>query len=286
MVKPLRREVLLGGAALLLAPGKSEAAEIGPIAAIEGRVGGRLGVFARDLKSGRTLKYRADERFMLLSTFKGVLAAMVLWRIDAGHESLSAMVSYGEADLLPASPVTTAHVREGTLSVSQLCQAITSVSDNAAANLLLKRCGGPGALTAFVRQIGDHVTRFDRYETVAGIRSGMLDTTTPQAIADTAQRLLWSTVLSVSSRAQLERWMIGNSVGLTRLRASFPGNWVAGDRTGTNDGICNDYAFARLPDGRRLIMAAYHDAPNATMSVQESALRDVGAVIVAWQRVA
>ena len=71
-------------------------------------------------------------------------------------------------DLLPASPITTAHLAEGHLTVGELCQAILERSDNAAANLLLARIGGPASLTAYARGLGDTVTRFDRYELING----------------------------------------------------------------------------------------------------------------------
>ena len=89
------------------------------------------------------------------STFKGILAAMVLSRVDAGQDDLAQMVTYSAQDLLPASPVTTAHVAGGRLSVEDLCRAILEQSDNAAANLLLARVGGPESLTAYARRLGD-----------------------------------------------------------------------------------------------------------------------------------
>src|SRR2546426_4676183 len=39
-----------------------------------------------------------------------------------------------------------------------------SSSDNTAANLLLTTIGGPKELTAFLHNMGDHVTRLDRWE--------------------------------------------------------------------------------------------------------------------------
>jgi beta-lactamase class A len=81
-----------------------------PISNIERRRGGRLGVFAIDTGSGRTLAYRADERFLMCSTFKGLLAAQVLARVDAGKENLDRLVHYTEKDLIFTSPVTKANV--------------------------------------------------------------------------------------------------------------------------------------------------------------------------------
>ena len=280
-----RRGLAAGTSALLVARAASSFPdEAAPIAAIEARHGGRLGVFVLDTGSGRTLAHRADERFLLCSTFKGVLAALVLSRIDAGRDSLTSIVAYGERDLLPPSPVTSAHVRQGALTVGALCEAILLVSDNTAANLLLARVGGPPALTAFARTLGDTVTRFDRYELAAGIRSGALDTTTPHAIAGTARTILLGDVLAPTSHEHLEGWMVACQAGRTRLRASFPPAWVTADRTGTGDGECNDYALVRRPGAAPLVMAVYHDAPGLETEAQEAVLRAVGLAIMAWAR--
>ncbi len=278
-----RRGLVAGTSALLVTRAASSSpGRAAGITAIEARHGGRLGVFVLDTGSGRTLAHRADERFLLCSTFKGVLAALVLSRVDAGRDSLASIVPYGERDLLPPSPVTSAHVKEGALTVGALCEAILLVSDNAAANLLLARVGGPPALTAFARTLGDTVTRFDRYELAAGIRSGTLDTTTPRAIAGTARTILLGDVLAPASRGRLEDWMVACQVGRTRLRASIPPDWVTGDRTGTGDGECNDYALVRRPGAAPLVMAVYHDAPGLETEAQEAVLREVGLAIVAW----
>jgi beta-lactamase class A len=98
-------------------------------------------VFAVDTGSGRTLSYRADERFLMCSTFKGLLAAQVLARVDAGKESLERLVHYTEKDLIFTSPVTKANVAQGVMSVGALCQAIVEVSDNTAAILVDARRG-------------------------------------------------------------------------------------------------------------------------------------------------
>ena len=276
------RRGVLGGACALLASGRGAEAE-DAIGAVERRGGGRLGVFALDVGTGAVLAHRADERFMLCSTFKGVLAGMVLWRVDKGRDALEERVAYGRGDLLPASPVTEAHVAEGAMSVGALCAAILAVSDNAAANLLLARVGGPAALTAFARrELGDGVTRFDRYELAAGRRSGERDTTTPRAIVGAARALVLGDVLAEASRARLEAWMAACTVGGARLRAAFPAAWGVRDRTGTGDGLCNDYAVVRRPGRAPLLVAAYHDAPGMETAAQEAVLREAGAAVAAW----
>ena len=276
-----RRRLAVGAAALLAARLPPAQAAADALAAIEHAHGGRLGVFALDTGTGAVLAHRADERFLLASTFKGSLAATVLSRVDAGRDGLDEPVSYNSHDLLPVSPVTQAHLAAGRLTVGTLCQAILVWGDNAAANLLLARVGGPAALTGFIRGLGDVVTRCDRFEPVDGW-SGIADTTTPRAITGLARAQLLGDVLRPSSRALLERWMAMAVVGRARLRAVLPTDWTGCDRTGTGDGICNDYALARRPHAAPLLMVVYHDAPGLTVAAQEATLREAGAAIVRW----
>ena len=271
-----RRTLLIAAAALLAA-----AAPEDQIAAIERKRGGRLCVFAQDTATGRILAHRATERVLMASTFKGLLAGQVLARIDAGQDRLDAPVRVTAKDLLPHSPVTATFLAAGTLPVGTLCQAILEQSDNAAANLLLARVGGPASLTAYVRTLGDTVTRVDRYELIHGW-SGLMDTTTTQAIAEDARVLLLGQALKPASRTFMARWMAGNVAGRVRLRAAFPASWQVSDRTGTADGICNDFAVVTPPGRAPLVIACYHDAPGIALEAQESVLREVGAVFAAW----
>jgi len=253
------------------------------IAEIERRYGGRLGVFAVDTGSGRTLSHRADERFLMCSTFKGILAAQVLARVDAGKEQLGRLVHYTGKDLIFTSPVTKANVGRGAMPVGALCQAIVEESDNTAAILLMRSVGGPAALTQFLRGLGDTVTRSDRYEPESNKYSGLLDTTTPRAITMAARSILLGNVLSSRSRAQLENWMIACKPGLNRLRAVLPADWQAADRPGTSvEEETNDYALVRPPGRAPLLIAAYYDAPGVSMDSREAVLREAGTAFVKW----
>jgi beta-lactamase class A len=252
------------------------------LAELERRHGGRLGVFAVDTGSGRTLAHRADERFLMCSTFKTLAVAAVLARVDAGRETLARRVSYGQADLLGYAPVARAHLAEGGLPVETLCQAAIEASDNTAANLLLASLGGPAAVTRYARSIGDAVTRLDRREPAANQPAGPLDTTSPRAMAGDLRALLLGAALKPASRERLETWLAASTTGLNRLRAGLPAGWRVGDKTGTGDTQANDVAIVRPPGRPPLIAAAYYDAPATDGPAREAALRAVGAVVADW----
>lgn len=255
------------------------------IAAIERKHGGRLGVFALDTATRKSMSWREDERFNMASTFKLLLAAQVLCRIDAGDEQFGRTLPYGSGDMLPASPVTTRHLGEGSLSIGTLARAIVETSDNTAANLLMRASGGPPALTRFAQGIGDDATRADRYEPDANLYDPLLDTTTPRAMTQTMRRLLLGNVLKPASRRMLEEWMVATTTGENRLRAVMPKGWIAGDKTGTSAARqTNDIAIVRPPGRRPLLIAAYYDAPRVSTGQREQALREVGAAFVTWAR--
>ncbi len=216
-MQPNRRVVLAAAPALAEAP-------IAALLAYERASGGRIGVYARNLKSGAVLAWRADERFVMCSTFKASLAALVLTRVDRREDHLDATVRYGAADLQPYAPVARAGLAKGALSVGELCKGAVELSDNTCANLLLARVGGPAALTAFWRACGDRNSRLDHNEPLLN-RSppgDPHDTTTPSAMVDNVQRFLLGDVLAPGSRAQLTDWMANCQTGANRLRAGRP----------------------------------------------------------------
>jgi len=205
------------------------------LAELEARLGGRVGVAALDTRDGTALFYRGDERFAMCSSFKWLLAAAVLARVDSRELALSQRVPFSANDLIEFSPATKARVGEGSLTAGELCEAAVEVSDNTAANLLLALVGGPQGLTRYLRQAGDQVTRVDRNETAlnSNIPGDERDTTTPSAMVETMRRILVGNALSGGGRERLLSWMKNCRTGLERLRAGLPTAWVEGDKTGS-----------------------------------------------------
>jgi beta-lactamase class A len=274
-----RRQVLTAIAGLCTVPASTHAREIDVAArlqALEARAGGRLGVGILDTGSGRMVGHRLDERFAMCSTFKLPLAGVVLHEADAGRLALAEVLRYTETDLVAHAPVTTVHLREGGMTIAALAEAAQVTSDNAAANLLLKRLGGPAGFTARLRALGDGTTRLDRYELELNVvRPGdVRDTTTPRAMAETVRRFVVGDVLTPASRERLIAWTIATKTGLQRIRAGLPAGWRAGDKTGTAMAEVmtdkyNDVAVCWPPDGAAIVVSAYYDT-----GVQSKAIRD------------
>jgi len=249
---------------------------------LEKTSGGRLGVAVLDGTTGALDGHRSGERFPMCSTFKALAAAAALARVDRGTERLDRRISFGEADLLEYAPVTRARVKDGAMSLADLCDAAITVSDNTAANLILSAIGGPAGLTAYLRTLGDRMTRLDRTEPwLNEARPGdPRDTTTPEAMVRSLNKLLLGNALSSASREQLIAWLVATKTGAARLRAGLPADWRVGDKTGTgNHGSTNDVAIVWPTDRHAVLMAVYLTETPAPADACEAVVADVARLV-------
>jgi beta-lactamase class A len=255
-----RRDVLCSTLALLASPALAQRAPIAALADYERDSGGHIGVYAKNLKTGALLSWRAHERFLMCSSFKASLAASVLGRVDRGQARMDELIAYGPADLMEWAPVAKQNLEKGAMSVADMCAAAVELSDNTCANALLARFGGPPALTAFWRSIGDTVSRLDHNEPELNRTppGDPRDTTTPAATAGNLHKLILGTALSPASREHLTNWMLGCKTGDNRLRAGLPKDWRVGDKTGNNGkDAAIDIAVTWSTRGEPVVVCAY-----------------------------
>lgn len=257
-------------------------AAISKLEAVEGSDGARLGVYALDLESGVEVRHRSEERFPVCSTFKVILTAAILRQSVQDAGLMTRRVTYAKADLVTYSPVTERHV-EGGMTVEALCAAAMQYSDNTAANLLMKILGGPGAVTAYTRSIGDTQFRLDRWETElnTALPGDPRDTSTPAAMGHSLQKLALGDGLPEAQRAKLVEWMLGNTTGDKRIRAAAPSDWKVGDKTGSGDyGTANDIAILWPPGRKPIVLAIYHTQKVADAKWQNDVIAAAARVVL------
>ncbi len=284
--RDLLRGALIGGAAFVLRPAwawNSAAADVpADLAALERRHGGRLGVAALDTQNGRRLAHRGDERFLMCSTFKLMLVATVLARVDAGKERLERRVVFDKSVLQEWSPVTSLNVGAPGMTVEGLCEAAMLISDNTAANLLLDAIGGPSAWTAWVRSLGDAKSRLDHSEPLLNRSHGEDDTTTPWSMLEDMRKVLLGQALSAGMRERLIGWLKLNQTGAQTLAAGLPPGWRIGDKTGSGHNANNDIAVIWPPNRKPLLVTAYYMTDKHDVAARKAVLADVGRVVAAW----
>lgn len=225
------------------------------LAALERRFGARLGVYAVDTGTGRTLAHRADERFAYASTCKALAAGALL--AATSDADLDRVVRYRRADLVAHSPVTERHVATG-MTLRDAAEAAVRYSDNTAGNLLFDALGGPAGFERALRDAGDRVTRPVRGEPDlnAATPGDERDTSTPRALVGSLRAYTLGGALPPADRELLLSWMRASTTGSGLVRAGVPAGWQVADKSGTGGyGTRNDIAVVWPPGGAPIVLA-------------------------------
>ncbi|GLV66329.1 beta-lactamase [Bacillus mycoides] len=222
---------------------------------LEKKFDARLGVYAIDTGTNRTISYRPNERFAYASTYKALAAGVLLQQNSI--DKLNEVINYTKDDLVEYSPVTEKHVDTG-MTLGEIVEATVRSSDNTAGNILLNKIGGPKGYEKALRQMGDRVTMADRFETELNeaIPGDIRDTSTAKAIATNLKAFTVGNALPAHKRNILTEWMKGNATGDKLIRAGVPTDWVVGDKSGAGSyGTRNDIAIVWPPNKAPIIIA-------------------------------
>lgn len=231
----------------------------------------RFGAALINLESGELWALNGSERFPMMSVFKAPLGAAVLAEVDAGRLDLGETINLTDEDLSPPySPVADAYPGRRAYTVAQLLELAVGQSDNTAADVLMRRIGGPGVVTAWLRSHKIEDMRVDRYERqiqpeLAGLDSfrpewkgesayGSVhrgvpddrrfaatlaymrdprDTSTPRGALLFLSKLSAGELLSETSTERLLRIMTETPSGADRLKAGLPAGAKLAHKTGT-----------------------------------------------------
>lgn len=265
--------------------GRACAASVSPapaLIAIERQHGLRIGAVMQAANGRVLLSHRADERFLLCSTFKAFLVGAVLDRAEVEPGLLQRRIAMREDRRVVNSPVTARQPSGSSLTVEELCAATIEVSDNTAANCLLDLVGGPAGMTRVFRRLGDRTSRLDRLEPQLnlGAPGDLRDTTTPAAVAGALRRmLLGPRLLGTADRTRVLDWMARERNGTRRIRAGMPAGWTVCNKPGTNyQGAANDIAIVRDPTGQAFAIAVYVDSPRSDIPANEDVIAQVARI--------
>lgn len=257
------------------------------LAALEIQAQGRFGLYVLDTVSGAEAGWRGDKRFPMCSTFKTLLAARMLYLAQRDEIRLWRKLYYSPSEVVAWSPISEKRAgANGGMTVQELCEAMVLVSDNTAANVLLEASGGPAALTQWLRELGDGITRLDRNEPSlnTALPGDERDTTTPQAMVQSLQKLLLGDVLEGYARALLQQWLVDSRTGDKRVRAGMPGDWTVGGKTGSGERgtACDTLIVWPTAQSAPLLVTAYLTGSPLDGAGREAVLARAGEAIKRW----
>ncbi len=258
--------------------------------------GGRLGLAAVHLETGRTAYLHPDERFPMASTYKVPIAVELLRRVDEGEFGLDRMVDIEPSDLSPGSGVISRLLDDPgvSLSIRNLLELMLLVSDNSATDICLRTAGGSERVTERMAELGvegiqvgrstaDLITNYvgaenlpprgervratytEHYEQVpdedrerarAAFEADRRDTATPRGMAELLVRIWKGEGLAAESRGLLLDIMERCETGAGRLKGRLPQGTVVAHKTGTIGRTTNDVGIITLPSGAGHLVVA------------------------------
>ncbi len=272
-----RRSFLVGAGAALIGVRHAAAAPSTSLdlRSLEERHGGRLGLFAT--RESQRVGWRSTERFAFCSTFKLFLAAYVMQTVQQGRDRLDRAVPITAADMVPHGPVTQPAIGR-TLTLEELCKAAVEVSDNPAANILIREMGGLAPFQLWYRSIGDQVTSVDRMEIElnSALPGDTRDTTTAEQYVANLDRVVRGNLLSTAHLELLVRWITETPTGAGRIKAAVPAGYTVGHKTGTGArGTHNNIGIIWPPSGPSILICVFFTgAQNATPGAIDAVVAD------------
>ena len=111
------------------------------IARIDSSSPGKLGVYVKRLDNGETVGHNADQLFYLSSSVKVPIALAVLQQVDAGKLALESKVVLQETDKIDGSGDVVWDQPGSSYTIDSLLTRMLGVSDNTAANMLIRTVG-------------------------------------------------------------------------------------------------------------------------------------------------
>jgi beta-lactamase class A len=279
-----------------------------------------VGVEAVHVESGRTVAVRGAEGFPMASAFKLPVAVQILSLVDEGKLTLETMVSLAPQDLHPGSGrLSELFFHPGvSLSIANLMELALVISDNSAADVLLREAGGPAAVTARMKALGFTGIRVDRstallisdwqgaknlppeaqwnreiwdkiYDAVperehmSARRAEMKDprdTATPDDMTKLLLRVWKRDLLTPQSSGVLLDMMDRCQTGKSRIKGLLPQGTDVAHKTGTLGGVANDVGFMTLPgDAGHVAISVFTKASNKPEETAEKAIAEIARTV-------
>ncbi len=250
--------------------------------AIAAREDGLVGASIVHVESGRTASLNGGQRFHAASVYKLPIGLALLDAAERGQVDLEQTILITERDELPG----VSRLWKGVdvrVTFGRLLEVMIGDSNNAATDVILRRLGGPRAVTAYLERVGFGTIRVDRTlrerfadsPAPAGAPDER-DTTTPNAMARLLADLAKAKLLAGPSRARLLGIMSASKVFPDRLPGLLPPGTPVAHKSGTWTGrAVNDVGIVTLPNGDHLAIAVLIAGSKRPLAQQERTIAEI-----------
>jgi beta-lactamase class A len=217
------------------------------------------------------------------SVFKLPLGLTVLHQVEQGALSLDRPVRFLRQDLiLPHvySPLQDQYPDAGIdVPLRELLRLTVSLSDNVAADILLRVVGGPKAVNTYIASLGIRGFHLQDNEAVLHqeVSAQYRNWFEPAGAVQLLRRISDNSPLTIERTVLLLAWMTPD-VRTQRLEGDLPAGVRAAHKSGTSDvdkGLAhatNDIGLIPLPDGRRIAITVFVTDSTADRATREQVI--------------
>ena len=274
---------LMTGVASAASAPKSLPTEMAGIARVtRGPVGAAVVV----VEGGHVVALHGEQRFPMQSVYKLPIGMAVLHQVDLGRLTLGRRVKIGPRDMVPpsrGSGIRDKYPNGTEMTVLEMLDAMMSVSDGTASDVLLKLAGGPEQVTAYLRGLGvrDVVVATSEAAMAQGEQVQYRNWATPDAMAGLLVALQEGKGLSASSRRRLLDLMTASKTGPGRIKGLLPAGTVVAHKTGSSGTVngltraTNDVGLVTLPDGRHLAIVVFVSDTRASEATRDAVIAKI-----------
>lgn len=221
------------------------------------------------------------------SVFKLPLALAILHQVEQGKFSLDQPIRFLREDLIlpkPYSPLQDQYPDAGVdVPLRTLLQLTVSLSDNTAADILLRLAGGTKVVDEYIASLG--ITGFHLEDGERALHREVAlqyrNWFEPQGAVQLLRRISDHSPLTGEHTELLLGWM-RPAVPTKRLEGDLPKGTSVAHKSGTSDvdnGVAhatNDIGLIAMPDGRQLAIAVFVTDSTADQATRERVIAEIG----------
>jgi beta-lactamase class A len=241
---------------------------------------------------GTTLNCDVDARSHppMQSVFKLPLAVAILHQVEEGKFSLDQPIRFRKEDLIlpkPYSPLQDEYpAADVDVPLNRLLQLTVGLSDNTAADILLRLAGGPSVVRQYMTSLhvkGFHLEDGER-ELHRDVQAQYGNWFEPEGAVQLLRVISDHSPLTAQDTSLLLSWMQPASP-TGRLDGALPKGTVVAHKSGTSDvdnGLChafNDIGLVILPDGRKLAIAVFITDSTADEATRKAVIARIGKAV-------
>lgn len=263
---------------------------------IASRISADVGVTIVDLTTGDSLSVNGGKRFPMQSVFKFHIGLAALHQVEAGKLFLDQKYHVTKGHYFPTWSVLMRNHPEADIDVTLRDLISWSVmnSDNVACDMLLDILGGPLQVDRYIKSFGiSDISIVANEKQMHNEWEVQFDNwTTPGAMADLLKLFYEGKILKPEHNAFLWKLMVDTPNAPKRLKGMLPEGSVVARKPGTGapnaDGVLgavNDVGILVLPDGRKVIVAAFVTNTKESASAAEKVIAEISKAVFDHYRI-